>query len=131
MLLLIFLSSMLFASPDYYVITAGNLFETYDTCYVELKYDESTPSIVKAFCSDDFILSQKYDDKEKEISLSWSFYRTISKTVDRSTRYGEIFTATETYNLSDSDTCSINVSNGFSWLIEQGLFGCGMSKVIR
>ncbi len=131
MFLLIFLSSMLFASPDYYVITAGDLFETYDTCYVELKYNESTPSIVKAFCSDDFILSQKYDDKEKEISLSWSFYRTISKTVDRSTRYGEIFTATETYDLSDSDTCYVRVGDNYSWLQDQSIFGCGMSKVIR
>lgn len=131
MLVLFFISTILFAAPDYYSITAGNLLETYDTCYVELKHEGVTPYIKKVFCSDDFNISQTYNYDEQNLIVYWSFNKTISRTIDRSTRYGEIFTATETFDVSDGNTCYISVDDGYSWLSEQGLFGCGMAKVVK
>lgn len=130
MLLILFLASSLFANSDYYAITAGSLFETYDVCYVELNYDNDVPELSKVSCSDYFTVLQSYYKDKNELLVSWRFEKQVNVSYEKNMRYGEQVTVDETYNLADEDTCFLRVGENYSWLINSNLFGCGMRKIV-
>ncbi len=129
MFYLLFLASALFARTDYYVIEAGDILETYDICYVALDYGDNTAKIRKLNCSDSFSFSQNYYHDSNKVSLIWDFSKSVTRTREKSMGYGEFTTVEETYTLSDDDVCYLELTSAGSSIVDDGIFGCGMSKL--
>ena len=131
MFYLLFLASTLFANTEYYAIEAGNMFETYETCYVALDHGgNENPELRKLTCPESFNIVQTYNSYNGRLYVYWSFSQLRRETVERNTRYGESTPIIEEYTLTDEDTCYLKIEKSFSWIVDNGLFGCGMNKIV-
>lgn len=129
MFYLLFLATTLFARTDYYVIEAGDIFETYDTCYIALDYGEGVPEVRRLNCPRSFNFSQNYYRDSNKVVISWDFNKSVVRTREKSMGYGEFTVIEESYDLSDDDVCYLEVSTCNSSIVDDGIFGCGMTKL--